>query len=200
MGIRSAFWEIGYEDYTELPLDPVDTYDVVFMGNEYSAKRTLLGHILRNLKDVRVGLYGEWKSVTSNGKNQYDFRDADYIYRCSKIAISDNQYPNAIGYISNRIFQSMRAGSFILQQKTQEMESLLGIVDGVHLATWDTLEDLPSKIQYWLDRPDERRAIAEAGKEKCLRDFSFRARVSELEKILYDTFTAKNDKIAQKLG
>jgi hypothetical protein len=182
-GINWGFWEIGYEEYVEKSLARVPSYDVIFLGNEYSLHRSKLGHMLRGL-NCKVGIYGSWKSVKPDGENMYDFADADALYRNAKIVISDAQYPQCIAYVSNRLFQALHAGAFVLQQKMQGMTKYLGLEEGVHLATWDDIDDIPGKVAFWLGRDAERLAIAKVGKEHNDLHYSFAARVTELNRII----------------
>jgi len=182
-GIHWAYWQIGYEDYKEEPLLPSDPkYDVILLGNEYSAKRTQLGLALKGIKGVSVGIYGEWRTFRPNGINMYDFIQADKLYRNSKIGVGDQQWEMSIGYVSNRLFQALRAGIFMLQQHIPQMENLMGFVDGKHFVCWDKIEEVPDLIRYWLDpkRDKERKEIAENGKRFVIQNHSFDKRANEL--------------------
>jgi len=152
------------------------------LGNEYSDKRRRLGLAIKSVKGIRSGVYGEWKAFAADGENMYDFVQADKLYRNSKIGIGDQQWEMSIGYVSNRLFQALRAGSFMLQQRIPQMEKLMGFVDGEHFVCWDTIDEVPDLIRYWLDpsRDGERKEIAENGKKFVIARHSFGSRVDEL--------------------
>lgn len=186
-GVNWAYWQIGYEDYKEESLLPDDPkYDVLLLGNEYSAKRTRLGLAIKSVKEANVGVYGEWRTFPSNGENMYDFVQADKLYRNSKIGIGDQQWEMSVGYVSNRLFQALRAGSFFLQQRIPRMGELMGFVDGEHFVCWDAIEEVPDLIRYWLDqkRDAERKEIADNGKKFVLARHSFGGRVDELMQLI----------------
>jgi glycosyltransferase involved in cell wall biosynthesis len=188
-GINYRYWQIGFEEYEALPDSQIDKnrYDVVFLANCYSKKREELGRILKSDPRIKVGIYGKWpSSVRVDGANLYDFKAGDAVYRSSKIAIGDNQFEKSIGYVSNRLFQAMHSGVFYLQQRVPGMGDLLGLQEGVHYGGWDSLEDLKLKIRYWLDRPEEMRRIAKAGKEFIDQNHSFRNRAEEFDKMIAD--------------
>jgi spore maturation protein CgeB len=105
--------------------------------------------------------------------------------------VSDQQHPQSIGYVSNRLLQAMRSGIFVLQQRIPEMERYLGMQDGVHLVIWDTIQEIPEKVNYYLNHEDERRRIAEAGKSLVLSEHTFDKRVEEFDELI-SGFLSKN--------
>ena len=54
------------------------------------------------------------------------------------------------GYVSNRIFEALAAGAFLLHQEVPGLDELLGLEDGVHYVAWTDFDDLHHKVQYWL--------------------------------------------------
>lgn len=187
-GVNWMYWQIGYEKSDARPDASTPQHDVVFLANGYSGDRLKLGKALRKLKGVDVGLYGSWgKGIRANGNTLYDFDAGCKLYRAAKLAIGDSQWPDATGFVSNRLFQAMAAGgSLLLHQWFDGMSSLLGLEDGVHLIVWDDIRDLKKKIQYWL-RPvnaAKRQEIAAAGRDFVLKHHSFDVRVAELMKEL----------------
>lgn len=184
-GINSAYWQIGYEEFDELTISGWDKqYDVIFQGNEYSEQRTYLGHILREMSGIRTGIFGFWRSLKADGVTYYDYAMQDKLYRCSKICISDQQFKNSIGYTSNRLFQAMYSGCFVLQQRIPQMGKYLKLVDGEHLVIWNDISELPEMIHYWLVNEAERRTIAENGKKLVMREHNFDCRVQEFNQFL----------------
>lgn len=189
MGVDYRYWQVSFETYEPVPESTIhkNQYDVVFLANCYSQIRNDFGEFLRSKKEWKVGLFGKWPShIGSNGDTLYNFREGDVLYRSSKIALGDNQFPKSIGYVSNRMFQSMHSGVLLLQQRIIGMEDLLGLKDGEHLIIWDDLEDLEDKINYWIDpsREFERRKIAQQGKVFVDKYHSFPARVEEFMKMI----------------
>jgi len=180
-GIKAAYWQIGYEPLDETLIPTAVRHDVVFLANGYSEKRTKLGHILQNMAGVNVGIYGRgWRYA--NGDTTYKFYEGAAIYRSAKIAIGDNQYADQRGFVSNRIFEALANGVFLLHQKIDGLEELTGLVDGVHYCAWTDENDLQKAIRYWLaqKRDFDRVRIAQAGQAFVRKYHSFDARVTEL--------------------
>lgn len=183
--INSFYWQIGYEEVKDSPA-PREHFDVVYLANCYSDKRTELGNMLRSLANVKTGLYGHWPEwLNPNGENVYNFQAGANIYRSSKLAISDSQWPMATGFVSNRLFQAMDAGVLLLQQEFDGLTELLGLKDGEHLVTWSTMDDLQDKIRYWLEHDDERVEVMRRGQQYVRTNHSFDTRVEELMNRIY---------------
>lgn len=196
-GINYQYWQIGYEEYEPFPDSRIEKnkYDILFLGNCTSTIRQKMGQMLRAHRDWKVGLYGSWPShLHGNGNNQYKFDEGDALYRSSKISLGDCQFPKSIGYVSNRLFQALHAGSFFMQQRVPGITELLGLEDGVHLILWDDLIDLEIKLMEWLDpsKKDQRDRIAKAGKEFVDANHSFDARVAEFMQMI-EEFKTKNN-------
>ena len=194
-GVKYAYWQIGFEDHYRAPDSEIrrDQFDVIFQGNCYKPQRVIMGEMLRFHKEWKVGLFGKWPSnIGSNGITQYDFTAGDILYRSSKIAIGDNMFPNSIGYVSNRIFQVLHTGAFLLQQRIPGMEELLGFEDGAHFVVWNDIYDLETKIKEWIDKPSERLRISRAGKKFVDENHSFKRRVEEFQKMVADLKLKKN--------
>lgn len=185
VGINWFYWQIGYEEADTSKIAWVPSFDVLFLGNGYSNNRLQLARNLRILErklGITVGIYGSWdKSIMSEGQNLYNFDEGAALYEKCKIAIGDNQWGNeAVGFVSNRLFQAMAAGAFMLHQRVPGLEELLGLKDKVDLSFWDDFDDLEKKIQFWLEHERFRKAVAASGKRKVHLYHSFDHRVKEL--------------------
>jgi glycosyltransferase involved in cell wall biosynthesis len=178
-GIRAAYWQIGYEEpQTALPDMPA--HDVVFLGNCYNAERRALEGALSNLNGHNVGLYGSgWQA--GQGNTLYNFAAGESLYQRSAIAISDT-FPGTQAFVSNRLFQALAAGAFVLQQHIPDIEAYTGLTPGEHFIEWHNVEDLPGLINDWMDgrRATRRERIATAGRDYVRENYSFDAQVRKL--------------------
>lgn len=189
-GVSWMYWQIGYEESDAEPNGSTPRHDVVFLANGYSGQRLSLGRMLRTMRGVNVGVYGSWSAGgIANGSNLYDFDAGQRLYRAAKVSIGDHQWgDDAVGFVSNRLFQALAAGgALLLHQRVPGLEDLLGLKDGEHYIVWRDLGDLHDKVLYWINpvHEDERKAIADAG-SKFVRDHhSFDSRVQELMGVLW---------------
>lgn len=175
-GVHAAFWPFGYETPVRAVPD-TPSYDVVYLGNNYSEKRAELGRILRSLP-CKVGIYGSgWDNA--DGECLYDFAYGKGLYERSKITISDNQFPDAMGYLSNRPFQAMDAGCLVLQQHVAELYAYTGFIQGVHYTGFQSLEEIPGLVDQMLNS-GAREVIAKTAQEFVQQHHSFEVRVRQL--------------------
>jgi glycosyltransferase involved in cell wall biosynthesis len=186
-GIPAAYWQIGYEEPgDELPDEPA--YDILFQGGGYSEKRLELGKWLHFVAKAdalgTVGLVGyNWGDLGTGIDTLYDFAAGKALINHARVVIGDNQYPDAYGFFSNRVLQTLAAGGgLLLHQHVPGMEELTGLIDGIHFIGWRDLEDLRVKLNYWLNPENEkkRRKVARAGMIFVREAHSFDARLREL--------------------
>lgn len=174
-GIAAAYWQIGFEPVENLP--PAPHHDLLLMANAYSDSRLELETVLRELGD-NVGIYGHgWRRASGN--TFYNFAAGAALYRACDIAIGDNQWGDK-GFVSNRLFEALANGAFLLHQTIPGLEELTGLVDGVHYVAWRDLDDLREKVRYYLQHEGERQHIAGYGEAFVRKHHSFDARVREL--------------------
>lgn len=177
-GINAAYWPFGYETPVR-PLPDVPAHDVVFLGNAYSEHRRALGKLLKSLT-YNVGLYGTgWEN--GDGDCNYDFTYGEALYKKAKIAISDNEFTDAVGYLSNRPFQILAAGGAVmLQQDVKDIYGYTGLFRSGHFSWFKDFNDLPQEIDWLMSHPDRRTTMASNGYSFVREHHSYDVRVREL--------------------
>lgn len=185
-GVKAVYWQNSAEpDVYLVPTVTEARYDVVFLGNNYSEYRTRLARSLKALP-YKVGVYGRgYPEGISEGESLYNFRLTGGLYRSSQIAIADNQFPEAVGFASDRMFMILASGGACLfHQHIEKLEELTGLIPGVHFVEWFTEVDLKTKIAYYMEHEYERLAIAKAGTAAFFQSQTFDARVVQLKGLL----------------
>lgn len=176
-GIPAAYWQIAYIVPTnEAPNMP--TYDVLYQANWYEYREPLFD-LLFSLP-YGVGVYGNERRAVGN--THHDFGAQAALYANATITVGDTFPFSTHAFVSNRVFQALRAGAFLLQQRSGGLEEYTGLRAGVHYIEWTDLDDLRSKIAYWLDDEwsHERAEIAAAGQAFVTANFSCAAQVRKL--------------------
>jgi len=200
-GIRAAYWQNAFEPQIADNDDVGPANDVIFLGNNYQVQdaaqtRQDLARMLKELP-YKVSVYGRgYPDGMSEGESLYNFRKSGQLYRGSKIAIADNQFFEATGFASDRMFMILASGNTCMfHQKVDQMYELLGLIDGIHYVQWRTIEDLKEKVKYYLEHEVERMQIAAAGTKAARTLHTFASRVSEL-KVMLETIPRRKPTIS----
>lgn len=96
------------------------------------------------------------------------------IIKCSKINLNLTNRPIKTG-LPLRIFDLMACGGFVLSNYQAEIPELF--VPGEDIVLYDSIPDMLSKIEYYLEHEDERLAIAKSGYEKVKQFHSYDERI-----------------------
>jgi spore maturation protein CgeB len=81
-----------------------------------------------------------------------------------------------------RVFDILAAGGFLLTESNSALANIFE--DGQHLAFYDSQEDLGDKISEWVARPDERIAIARAGRTEVMNKHLISHRVDAILQLI----------------
>jgi hypothetical protein len=86
--------------------------------------------------------------------------------------------PSTDHYWSNRVYLISGFGGFVLHPYSTGLAR--HYEDGKEIVFYESMEDLDVKIDYYLDHPEERIAIAEAGRRRTLAEHTYRHRCASL--------------------
>lgn len=91
------------------------------------------------------------------------------------------------GDLNFRVFEAMMCGALVVTPAIQNGQPAL-FEDGKDLITYasEDADDAANKIRYYLEHEEERRRIAENGRNKVLAHHSTKARARDLEKLLLE--------------
>lgn len=181
-GIKYAYWQISYKAPAAPYEGEVPEHDILWQGNCYSPDRVALVTAIQEMP-YNVGVYGHCPN--SDGFTHYDFAQQAALYASAAIVISDT-FPDTEGYVSNRLFQALGAGAFVLQQHSPRLDELTGLRAGEHYIEWRDLRDMHRLIKEWVqpECAEMRRAIAQQGMEFVRREYNYDASLRRLWKLL----------------
>lgn len=190
VGIKAAYWQNSSEP--QVPGSEVGPEcDVVFLGNMYNPTgenpcyRERLARELKSLP-CKVSIYGRgYPEGLADGESLYDYAKTGVLYRGAKLIIADNQYIEAEGFASDRLFMALASGGgMLLHQKVEGMEKHMGLKDGVHYVEWTDLNHLKTLVEHYLLNDERRAEIAAQGTKEFFERHTYLDRVEELRKLI----------------
>jgi hypothetical protein len=92
-------------------------------------------------------------------------------YRNGKICLNfPRNSPDRSPQVKSRVTEALYCGSCLFEHGSEHMTDML--VEGKEYVAFTTPQDCLDKIRYHLDHPAELRSIAEAGRNRAIRDYS----------------------------
>jgi spore maturation protein CgeB len=159
-------------------------HDIVFVGSWYPIREK----ILEQLHDYDLAIWGPlWYRVKQNSHLKKCIKGGALgpdewikIYSAAKIIIVIHfQEENVPCYqASPKIFEGLACQGFVLTNDQPDVVSMFN--NGQHLVIFNDEADLIRKIVYYLDRADERSAIAAQGYEEIIRNHTYVHRIQEM--------------------
>ena len=135
--------------------------DVAFLGQisgyrddrrdyiEYLMEQNISGYIASQNRDQQVE-HSKYAEILGRAKIGINF----------SYSVDKHQ-------LKGRVIETMHAGALLLETKNPQTESLFK--DGVDYVSFSDKEDLLKKIKYYLIHEQERKLIAQSGREKVLK-------------------------------
>ncbi len=161
--------------------------DITTAGNLHSWRVAVFKH----LADYDVKIWGnpppEWLPLGPvagmiQGRGVF-YSDKAQAYRSARIVLT-TLHCSEIWGVNVRCFEAAGVGAFQLIEWRIGLAQLFE--DGTELVTYTTMQDLRRKIDYWLPRADERRAIGEAARRRALAEHTYRHRLDVMLGTLFD--------------
>ncbi len=158
--------------------------DLSFVGAGYFNRR----HFFKGLMDYDLKIWGvDWDMTSSLA--QYVQRDGERIETNEMVRIFNaagininlhsstyHRGVNPFGdFVNPRTFEIIASGGFQLVDRRADLDIMFD--PDSEIVIFDGLGDLREKAGYYLDNPDRRRLIAESGRERVLKDHTYKCRM-----------------------
>jgi hypothetical protein len=141
--------------------------DILFVGSLTPRRKQLLANLQRSFPvTVATVFAGEMAAMVNRAKIILNLHAEDHL---------DTE---------TRVYETLACGGFLI---TEPLARESPFTSGVHLVEAATPAALEQEIAYYLAHPDERRAIAEAGRAKVVAEHTLTERVRQLQAV-FDRF------------
>lgn len=157
--------------------------DITTAGNFHSWRVAFFEH----LKDFNVKFWGSpppvWMPVKVlnryyQGRSVFNNEKAQ-AFLGAKIVLNNLHFAEVLS-LNVRAFEAAGIGAFQMVDWRPEIDHLF--IDGKEIITYKNIQDLKSKITYWLLNPDKRQDIANAGKQRAIKEHTYKHRLNLLIK------------------
>jgi spore maturation protein CgeB len=176
LGVRARVilsqWAVDETVYTP-GAEPQDL-DLAFVGQPHGDRRAVIASL--RAAGLRVATFGHgWEGSA----RPVAFADMLAVFRRAKINLNLAQsLDGSAAQIKARLFEVTACGGFLLTAKAPHLERYF--TPGVEIATFADRDEMVEKARHHLAHDDERRAIAARGRARCLREHTWRRRLTEL--------------------
>ena len=172
--------------------------DIVFIGGPggQGQRAAFLSEVARNFP---LEIYGRgwepWQKQYPNLDVSGPVRASRYRQLCaeSHIVLGLNRVNEDPLYFSNRTVFTLACRAFHLTHYVPKLETVFR--DGVHLAWYSGIDDCLDKIAHFLERPEERSRIADAGWRHACEKHQFKSRIAYILKLLENGMPAQADPV-----
>ena len=144
--------------------------------------RLLALKLLSNHYDVK--LYSRENNelldkVTYMGTVDYD-EEMPKVFKASEINLNITLKCIRSG-IPLRALDIMGAGGFLISNYQPELNE--NFIDGQEMVTYESIEDMYAKVNFYLNNPDLRKEVARRGHEKVASEYRYEDRIDEMLRI-----------------
>ena len=150
------------------PTPGTEKHDVVFLGHLWTRDRLELAARLR----------ARWDFANLGSGPRIWGRPLSDICQSSAIMIGTNYRNDVAGYWSDRSYVVMGAGGFYLGQHVRGLDRTF--TEGVHCGFFYGMDDMETKVDYWLKHPVEREACRLRGHALVQGKHTYPHRVGQL--------------------
>jgi len=147
---------------------------LLFVGNSRDVYRKVLKDLLPT--DYDLAVYGKkWNKLIPRKyiKGDHIANDELYLHYGSADVLLNDHWDDMReqGFVSNRIFDGLACGAFILTDQVKAMGELKGYVQ-----VYETPEELRTHLEFYLGNPEERCERAKKGMKFVVENHTFKAR------------------------
>ena len=156
--------------------------DVSFVGNINNFLHKGRAEILDTIEKTK-GISFKRFGYSGNGKVYNG--EHNKVCSLSKICIGCSAFPNNGSYTSVRDYKILAAGGFLLTRKYDGVEDLFCVEEGSEeVITYSGAKDCERKILFYLEHPERRKRISEAGYQSIIKRHTYNHRVKEIIRLV----------------
>ncbi len=152
-------------------------------------KATLLYRLscIKGLREFHPVIHGDahWKELLHNMKDRgyilkpqlNYYKELPLFYNACKINFNATslQMPEAV---NQRVFDVPACSSFLLADHQKAIDELFEV--GKEIVTYKNIDEIPELVRFYLNNPDARKKIALKGRERVLKEHTYKHRLGRI--------------------
>ena len=162
--------------------------DIVVAATLYPYRVRFLEQVLKKInRDLNIKIFGgtvPWAKTDlwkyHQGKSVLGPKKAAAFYG-AKIVINNTHFCEYEG-VNCRFFEVLGSGGFMICDDKPSLPELA--VPDKEVVTFDSLNDAADRIKFYLDNPEKRWEIAEAGYQRAIKDHTYEKRIETIFSVL----------------
>ena len=165
--------------------------DVGVIATHTLYKERVLGTLVTALPDIDLQIWGnQWERCRSEGLRKFirrtaligdSYTKAINSFRINLAVMSGKVGGSSMGdETTTRTYEIPACGGFMLHERSSELAELFE--ENKEVVCFDNTEGLVEKINYYLTHEEERKAIAQAGYNRCVPAYSYDNRMAAIVK------------------
>jgi len=174
------YWPEGANPEFYRPLDMPFEYDVTFVGQKYGYRPVFIDHLRK--KGIKVETFGlGWSNGELSEKEMVE------LYSKSRINLGFGWilHSRKAQCLKGRDFEVPMSGGLYLTSYNPELESCYKI--GKEIVCYKNEQDCIDKIRYLLNNPKEAENIRQAGRQRAVREHSWKSRFQQIFRLISET-------------
>ena len=187
-GLRSAYFNLGFEPRVQALLKPTESRSVVFVGGLSQGHAERIKFLEAVAERARVDWWGYGaEHLAEDSPLQATYHGPAWALQMfeklfnSRIALN-HHIDVAKNYANNmRLYEVTGVGSLLLTDAKENLPQLFE--PGKEVVTYGSAAECVELIEYFLEHEEERRTIARAGQERTLREHTYYHRMQEFAEL-----------------
>lgn len=158
-------------------------YDITFIGQKHGIRPQIVKALAE--RGIKVHLFGNYWDGYDNWHGYLtDFDSMLKVFRQSKICLnlSNPWHVGTLNQVKGRAFEIPQCGAFQISTPADNLHSYFEPNKEIVIA--NDIEELASKIKYYLSNDSERQAIAQAGHGRMLSEHEWYHRFEKIIKAI----------------
>lgn len=177
-----------YHKTVDLNSEDINHYgcDITTYGNPHNIRSSFFKQLIAN--NYKIKIWGHQPPIWLNDNKIKSMYKGEYVFNESKaksvLAAKVNLntlHPTEINSLNARTFEIAGIGGFQILHWRAGLSDLFE--DGKELVSFKNFAELIEKINYYLEKPEERKIVAKAGQLRAYKDHTYKDRL----KLLLDT-------------